>query len=139
MEIQAIQWQEALPIRHKVLWPNKTALFCKVEGDESAKHYGIYIEGKLVSVASIYIENNTARLRKFATLAELQGNGLGTKLITHILKELITMNISYFWCDARKSAMNFYQKFNMVAQGGEFDKSGVMYVKMAVQLLPLKT
>ncbi|WP_430520069.1 hypothetical protein [Aliivibrio sp.] len=29
---------EALPIRHEVLWPTKPMLFCKVDGDETAKH-----------------------------------------------------------------------------------------------------
>ena len=139
MNIRAIQWEETLPVRHKVLWPNKPASFCKVDGDEIANHYGIYIEEKLVSVASVYIEDNTARLRKFATLVEFQNEGLGTKLITHIINVLKNIGIEYFWCDARKTAIGFYRKFNMLQQGGEFNKSGVLYVKMKVQLLQLQT
>lgn len=137
MIIQNLQWQDVLPIRHKVLWPNEPASFCKVDGDETANHYGVYLENKLVSVASVYINGNTARLRKFATLVECQGGGLGTKLIVHIIKSLKNRGIKIFWCDARKTATGFYQKFNMVQQGGEFDKSGVLYVKMQVQLLEL--
>jgi len=134
MIIRIIQWEDALPIRHEVLWPNKPVLFCKVEDDETAKHYGVYIKNKLVSVASVYINGNTARLRKFATLVEFQGGGLGTKLIVHIINSLQIMGIKSFWCDARKTAISFYQKFNMTQEGGEFDKSGILYVKMKVQL-----
>jgi len=134
MNIRAIRWQDALPVRHKVLWPDKPVLFCKVSGDETAKHYGIYIEEKLVSVASVYIEGSTARLRKFATLVEFQGKGLGTHLITYIIDALKRLGIACFWCDARKTATGFYQKFNMRPQGNDFDKSGVRYVKMSVQL-----
>ena len=135
MNVRAIKWEEALPVRHKVLWPSKAAMFCKVDGDEFANHYGIFIEGKLVSVASVYIEDNSARLRKFATLAKFQNAGLGTKLITHILNALKDRGIEYFWCDARITAIGFYQKFNMMQEGGEFNKSGVLYVKMKVELL----
>jgi len=134
VNIRSIRWQDALPIRHKVLWPNEPAFLCKVDGDESATHYGVYIEEQLVSVASIYIKDKTARLRKFATLVEFQGQGLGTKLITHVINKLKHNRIEYFWCDARKTAIGFYQKFKMEQQGGEFNKSGVLYVKMEVQL-----
>ncbi len=135
MNIRTIQWQDTLPVRHKVLWPNKSRMFCKVDGDETANHYGICIDEQLVSVASIYIEGNRARLRKFATLVEFQGKGLGTKLISYIIIELRNIGIEVFWCDARTTAISFYRKFSMAQAGDEFNKSGVLYVKMVVQLL----
>jgi len=134
MDIKTIAFEEALPIRHKVLWPSKPVSFCQVSGDETANHYGVYIRDKLVSVASVYIKDNIARLRKFATLVEFQGSGLGTKLITHIINELKNLNIECFWCDARKKVIGFYQKFNMEQQGGEFKKSNILYVKMTLKL-----
>ena len=133
MKIQTIHWEEALPIRHLVLWPNKPASFCKVDGDETASHYGAYIDGELVSVASIYIEGRSARLRKFATLASFQGKGIGSKIIHHLVRELKASEIDYFWCDARKSAVGFYRKFGLEKQGEEFTKSGIPYFKMEVK------
>jgi ribosomal protein S18 acetylase RimI-like enzyme len=137
MDIRNIMWNEALPIRHKVLWPNKPLLFCKVAGDEAASHYGVYFNDKLVSVASIYIKDRVARLRKFATLTEFQGRGIGSSLIAHIMKELGTHGIEVFWCDARKTAISFYKKLGMKQHGAEFNKSGVSYFKMEVSLEPL--
>ncbi|PKI15956.1 GNAT family N-acetyltransferase [Colwellia sp. 12G3] len=136
MDIRKISWDEALPIRHEVLWPNKSLLFCQVKGDDIAKHYGVYLDDKLVSVASIYIEDSVARLRKFATLVAFQGRGIGSKLITHILSELINSGTEDCWCDARTTAVGFYQKFGMQSQGTEFNKSGIWYFKMAVSLIP---
>jgi ribosomal protein S18 acetylase RimI-like enzyme len=139
MDIRSIQWQQALPIRHQVLWPQKSPEFCKVEGDENGIHYGVYIDDLLVSVASIYIAHSSeikhARLRKFATLTSYQGRGIGTALITFILNHLKQQGVTYFWCDARKTALGFYQRFAMQVQGDQFDKSGVLYFKMQVQLL----
>lgn len=134
MNIQTIQWQEALPIRHRVLWPNKQPSFCKVDGDETATHYGAYIDGELICVASIYIEGRTARLRKFATLPYFQGQGFGSQIIAHVVKELKASAIDYFWCDARKTAVSFYRRFDMETQGDEFNKSGIPYYKMEVKL-----
>jgi GNAT superfamily N-acetyltransferase len=132
MQIKTIHWQETLPIRHQVLWRSKPVEFCKVEGDEVASHYGAYIGETLACVASIYIDGSTARLRKFATLEHFQGKGIGSKIFLHILRELAESGINYFWCDARKSALSFYQKFGLEKQDGEFEKSGVLYCKMAL-------
>tara|TARA_R110001583_G_scaffold26571_2_gene95710 strand:+ start:12311 stop:12718 length:408 start_codon:yes stop_codon:yes gene_type:complete len=131
MQIKTIHWQETLPIRHQVLWPSKPVEFCKVEGDEIASHYGAYIEETLACVASIYIDGSTARLRKFATLEHFQAKGIGSKMLLYILRELAENGIEYFWCDARKSALGFYQQFGLERQGEAFEKSGVLYYKMA--------
>jgi len=103
-----------------------------VEGDEVAMHYGVFIEEKLVCVASVYREGRAARLRKFSTLVEFQGQGIGAKLIAHIILELERSHTKTFWCDARLSAAGFYAKFGMERQGFEFLKSGVSYVKMEI-------
>lgn len=131
MKIQQITWEEALPVRHCVLWPNKSVLFCKVKGDESATHYGAFINGELVCVASVYIDGKEARLRKFATVHAHQGKGIGSKVIKYVVLNLKGLNVSYFWCDARTTALGFYQKLGLEVEGSEFDKSGVSYYRMS--------
>ncbi|PSV48298.1 hypothetical protein C9J47_07160 [Photobacterium indicum] len=79
------------------------------------------------------MDGDKARLRKFATLLEFQNNGIGTKVIKHIISELKDSSVDYFWCDARTSALGFYEKLGLQKQGIEFKKSGVLYYKMAVQ------
>ena len=133
MEIRKISATEVLPVRHQVLWPDKPMSFCMVPGDEHATHYGAFVGNQLVCVASVYVQSNEARLRKFATLPEFQGQGIGSKVIAHAIKDLQAFNVSYFWCDARTSALGFYQRFGMAIEGSEFEKSGVSYYKMAVQ------
>lgn len=132
MDIRKVTTAEVLPIRHLVLWPDKSPSFCEVEGDSSAIHYGAFVDGKLVCVASVYINGHEARLRKFATLHEYQGQGIGSKVIEQVVRELKLASATYFWCDARTSALSFYQKFGLCAEGEEFQKSGVSYFKMSV-------
>ncbi|HHF2940589.1 TPA: GNAT family N-acetyltransferase [Vibrio diabolicus] len=132
MDIRKVTTAEVLPIRHLALWPNKSPSFCEVEGDDSATHYGAYADGKLVCVASVYNNGHKARLRKFATLPEYQGQGIGTKVIESLVRDLKREKVSYFWCDARTSALSFYQKFGLCVEGEEFHKSNVAYFKMSV-------
>ncbi|MGF1680354.1 GNAT family N-acetyltransferase [Photobacterium minamisatsumaniensis] len=134
MKIVQIESEQTLPIRHQVLWPNHDEDFCRVSGDENGQHYGVYINEQLVCVASVFIEGQAARLRKFATLVNYQQQGIGTALITEIVQQLAKSNVTYFWCDARESALSFYSRFGMKPQGERFFKGEVAYFKMSVEL-----
>jgi len=134
MEIQRINWQATLPIRHKVLWPGKPIEFCRVEGDEDGWHYGVFKEKQLISVASLYPSNKQIRLRKFATLAEHQGQGIGSQLLQHTLDIAKQQQMESYWCDARESAIGFYQRFGLTTEGACFYKSEVAYIKMRKSL-----
>ena len=134
MEIRRIQWQETIALRHAVLWPDRPPEFCHVEGDEGAWHFGAYLPEGLVSVASVYPEGRSARLRKFATATGFQGRGIGTRMLSHILSDLRSKGVSCFWCDARESAIGFYQRFGMKPEGDRFYKGEVPFFKMSVAL-----
>ena len=79
-------------------WPEKPQEFCRVEDDENAWHYGVYVELKLICVASIYPEvisncshsnkEKRAQLRKFATLVPYQKQGVGSFVLRHIIDSL---------------------------------------------------
>ncbi|MDH5728121.1 MAG: GNAT family N-acetyltransferase [Gammaproteobacteria bacterium] len=134
IDIREINSSAVLPLRHQVLWPNKPIEFCKVADDWIAWHFGAFIEERLVSVASVYPKGNTARLRKFATLQDYQARGIGSQVLLHILKQLQSRGITLFWCDARESALKFYEKFGMKSEGERFYKSDVPYYKMCLML-----
>ena len=134
MNIVELNWPETIPVRHAVLWPNEPPDFCHVEGDEEAWHFGVLEVGKLVSVASIYADGKSARLRKFATLEEHQGQGIGSGLLHYILSILEPRGISHFWCYARESTVHFYSKYGLQADGATFYKSGIPYITMSRRL-----
>jgi predicted GNAT family N-acyltransferase len=134
MNIVELDWPETIPVRHAVLWPNEPSSFCHVEGDDEAWHFGVLVDGRLVCVASIYTDGNSARLRKFVTLEEYQGQGIGSSLLQHILSILEPKDISHIWCDARESTVNFYSRFGLQADGNKFYKSGIPYLTMSRSL-----
>jgi ribosomal protein S18 acetylase RimI-like enzyme len=134
MKISAISWQQTIPLRQRVLWPDKAQEFCHVDGDVDGIHYGAFIDGELICVASIFVTSGKARLRKFATDTRYQNQGVGSTMLEHIIQSLKSSQIAYFWCDARASALGFYERFGMQPCGDCFYKENVAYYKMAMAL-----
>ncbi len=134
MVIRDISWEQTIPLRHSILWPNKPPEYCHVEGDRDALHFGAFTNDELVCVASVYLKSNQARLRKFATKVDCQGQGIGSKMLTFILHSLKNTETKFFWCDARESALTFYQRFGMLPYGERFYKADVSYFKMKVTI-----
>lgn len=130
MLIERITHEETLETRHLVLWPNKPKDFCKLEKDSEGIHYGGFVDGKIICVASIFIEGERARLRKFATLTEYQHKGYGSLMLNRIIDDLIYIDIKWFWCDARVQVEGFYNRFKMSRAGEVFLKSDVEYIVM---------
>ena len=130
MPIHQITWQQALPIRHAVLWPDKEPDYCRVEGDDMAWHFGYFKDAQLVSVASVFPDEAGARLRKFATLNEYQGHGIGSGLLRHLIEDIRARGIDKLWCDARASAASFYQRAGMQICGDEFSKNQIPHIRL---------
>ncbi|MCZ2722950.1 GNAT family N-acetyltransferase [Marinomonas sp. 15G1-11] len=126
--------EDVLPIRQRVLWPQKPMSFSEVKGDASARHYGVMKQESLICVGSFYQEGTTVRLRKFATLPAYQGQGAGRFMLESIMPLLRQSGATHFWCDARESAKAFYQKFGLTPEGDRFYKSDIPYYKMVTRL-----
>ncbi|MFK7804151.1 MAG: GNAT family N-acetyltransferase [Anaerolineae bacterium] len=131
MKIVEIQCEKTIDIRHKVMWPGKPREFCHVDGDDSALHFGAFVESKLVSVASLFLDETSGRLRKFATLETFQRQGIGSQMLEHVIQEAQKRGIRYFWCDARESAVAFYGRFGLTVEGNRFFKAEQPYFKMS--------
>lgn len=128
--IKQVTAKQVLPIRHQVMWPNKPESFCQVAGDEKALHFGYFQDEKLVSVISVFITGQQAQFRKFATLVDFQGQGIGSVLLTYVFDYLDDLNIKNVWCNARRNKTSFYERFGMVQTDQTFEKAGQSYIIM---------
>jgi GNAT superfamily N-acetyltransferase len=120
MKVLRISAIDTYPIRPQVLVPDHTLQKAKFAGDDDEDvsfHLGAFIDGQLVTVASFFYERNTLlkdehqyQLRGMATLPDFQGRGLSSELLT-IAFPIIKQNFcSMLWCNARVSAIGFYEK-----------------------------
>ncbi|WP_102867199.1 GNAT family N-acetyltransferase [Pseudovibrio exalbescens] len=136
LKIRRVTVEDALPIRHKVLWPNLPLDSARVDEDDVGLHYGAFYRGWLVGVASLYLGDGGARLRKFAVLPEYRGHGIGTLMVEELLECAGALGAQEFWCDARETAVPFYQRFGLKVDGDPFIKRDLRYVRMSTPLRP---
>ncbi|MCH7408509.1 GNAT family N-acetyltransferase [Belliella sp. DSM 111904] len=134
MLIKEITLNEALPIRHVAMWPDKDLDFVRVPGDDQATHLGLFVDRKLISVVSIFKKADGAQFRKFATLPNYQGRGYGSKLLVYMIGFAQKQNLSRIWCNARASKVDFYSNFGLSTTNKTFEKSGLEYVVMEREL-----
>lgn len=138
-EIKQITSSETLPIRHKVMWPNKPIEYVKLSNDENARHFGLFINGEVISIISLFEENNEVQFRKFATLNKFQGLGYGTMLLKRIIDLVKKEGIRKLWCNARVEKSKFYEKFNLKSTDKKFVKGGIEYVIMETSFINTTT
>lgn len=108
--------------------------FVVLPNDAQGLHYGLFEEGKLVSVISLFIDGGQAQFRKFATDTAVQGRGYGTLLLQWMIEQAQRMGIKELWCDARVSAIGFYERFGMQIDSAIFQKNDKDYVRMRLNL-----
>lgn len=130
IEIKKVSVNDILPIRHKVLWPDKSFEFVKVDGDEEGIHFGLYADDMLVTVISLFAEGQSLRFRKFATLPEYQNRGLGKMMILKVIKYARENGFERLWCDARTDALNFYERVGFKKFSEPFFKEEIEYYKI---------
>ncbi|MBZ5753222.1 MULTISPECIES: GNAT family N-acetyltransferase [Metabacillus] len=130
MEITKINKEKAWELRHKVMWPDKDLDYIKLEDDDLGIHFGLFKENILVSVISLFINNEEGQFRKFATLEQEQGKGYGSKLLDYVIKEAKDRGVKRIWCNARENKVNFYKKFGLEESNYRFTKGGKSYVIM---------
>ncbi|NBP67118.1 MAG: GNAT family N-acetyltransferase [Cytophagia bacterium] len=133
MFIKEITPEETWPIRQLVMWPQKPIEFVKIKGDESALHYGLYIDNRLTSVVSCFEIDNEIQFRKFATLSDKQNNGFGTTLLNYIIRESRSKGIKKLWCNSRMNKAKYYEKFGLVKTDTVYLKDGIEFIIMELK------
>lgn len=122
-------------LRHAVLWPDQPAAYVHLPDDAAGRHFGAFVGEELVSVISLFTDGDEARFRKFATAPAWQGRGIGGQLLAHTLAAATASGATSIWCDARTSALAFYQRFGLGPAGPPFYKGAIPYQRLR-RLLP---
>lgn len=144
MEVKQIDAKDTYRIRNKILRPNQDISSCIFEGDEDEMsfHLGAYLDGKLASVASFFMQKSDLfeneyqfRLRGMATVQEHQGKGLSKALLQTAFNLIKRNNVDLLWCNARVTAEGFYENCGFEKSGEYFDipeigKHIIMYKKI---------
>lgn len=131
MKVIRINAEDTLPFRHKVLGMGLKTDDCKytLDDEDQTFHLGVFIDNRLVSVASFYFENHPEilnqyqyRLRGMATLPQFQKQGYSQALLKTAFPIIKQNFCNLIWCSAREDAVGFYSKVGFENQGVTEDK-----------------
>jgi GNAT superfamily N-acetyltransferase len=128
--IRVVDAQTTRPLRREVLrpsWPVDTP----VHGDDdpTAVHLGTFTDdGDLVAACILLPRAYPVRpdvdgawqLRGMATATSEQGRGLGSALLTAARAEVAARGGRLLWCEARSSAVRFYERNGFTVDGPEY-------------------
>lgn len=112
MNIEEVPYDKVLEIRSKVLYPNQPIELTKVENDHEGIHLGMIDRNEIVGVVSLFLKDRKLQFRKFAILEEFQKKGYGTAIMKWIINYAEEMKLDSVWGNARRSAIEFYDKFD---------------------------
>lgn len=145
ISVQHITLEQALPLRMRILRPGQaienslypqdrlsTTLYWGVLANEAVVCTGTFFKD---SCSYFPDEKESYRLRGMATDPEFQGQDLGSLLIKTAEQNIKLKGGTLLWCDARDSAISFYEKNGFKTIGDLFSVPGtgphiVMFKKL---------
>ncbi len=134
-EMKQVDCESVLDIRQKVMYPEKSRDFVRVENDENGMHFGCFVGSEMIGVISLLVKDEKAQFRKFAVLEMHQGNGYGSHMLEHVLKLSRKYDVRKVWCNARKNAQGLYRKYGFLeVENSQKIKNGIEYAEMYLNL-----
>jgi ribosomal protein S18 acetylase RimI-like enzyme len=133
IEIRVISVSLARELRALILRPDLSPRMAVYMGDDALDtlHLGAFNEQqKLVGIATILHQapkefagshiDSLWLLRGMATLPQVRGQGYGAALIQTACTYVASEQGIYLWCEARESALGFYEKLGFAVLGNRF-------------------
>lgn len=152
VQILPIAAEDTYKLRHEVLWPNASQQEVQLAVDSVSIHLGAFAHQQKapsekrtpIGVITIHVsksedksapaepssETFEAQFRKLAVAPRWQGRGIGSKLVEQAGVVASDAGAQSLWCDARTSALAFYERLGMQTEGSLFMRKGVEYVRM---------
>ena len=100
------------------------------EFEEDAKHYGYWMDGKVVACARWRLVNGKAKVERCAVLKPYRKKNIGAKLVAYVIDTIPTTYQIYL--HAQTSALGFYSRLGFEAVGQEFEEAGIFHFKMVL-------
>lgn len=122
-----------LDLRSRILRNGKSLAECIFPTDQVSGvfHLAFYADQEIATIASFFPNNYKDnrepgyQLRGMATDQMYTGRGYGKQLIEFAVEYIKNTNAQYIWCNARLSAIKFYQKLGFELVSEEFEVVGI--------------
>jgi GNAT superfamily N-acetyltransferase len=130
--VEQVRPEITFPLRQQVLRPGRPPeeAFFPGDGERSSGHFAAYVDHRVVGVASVLAEPESSgpgdwRLRGMAVDPSHQGTGVGGSLLARVRDFVARSGGGLIWCNARVSALGFYESAGFLVVGGPWDEPGI--------------
>lgn len=121
-------------LRRDVLYPGKYLHDMEMDEDNDGYHFGAFKDNELVAVISLFSKGDDWQFRKLAVIDKVQKQGIGTQLLKYITGFVVQEGGKRLWCNARLSAVGFYNKLGYSTAGEVFYKDEIDFIVMQKDL-----
>lgn len=125
--IDAVSAAAVRPLRQALLRPTQAAEALIYGGDDAddSLHVAGFVGAEMVGIASVsreaYEGAPAYRLRGMGTVPTVRGLGYGRLLLDRCVAFVASQGAPTLWCNARCSAVGFYEKMGFETRGPEFE------------------
>lgn len=133
----SVAYNEELKLRDRVLRkPLGMSLFDEsLVGEVNDYHIGAYIADCLVGVLILTeLNNKEVKMRQVAVDDGWRGKGVGGEMVIFAEQYCSDMGYKRIVLNARKTAVNFYEKHGYMVIGSEFIEIGIPHFKMIKEI-----
>lgn len=124
------QRQELMRIRQQVfMQEQQVSADLEWDGlDANARHFLAYDDnGEAIACARLLVDGHVGRM---AVLAPWRGQGVGSKLLQHVIQYAQDQGYPELFLDAQTHALQFYSRHGFIAKGDEFLDAGIPHRSM---------
>lgn len=128
-----VEAEDIVALRQVVLRPGQPRAASEYPEDAVARHFGAVFDGRVVGCATFFpadypgpdvpaqLQGLAAwRLRGMATDESVRSAGVGSAVLREGLAAVAAVGAELVWCNARSTAVGFYQRHGFVREGEEF-------------------
>ncbi|MHB1277070.1 MAG: GNAT family N-acetyltransferase [Bacteroidia bacterium] len=133
VSFQSPEYLETVELRERILRIPLGLKFKQEELDQEGNqfHVAAYLDGKIVGcLALVPIGTKTLKMRQVAVDKAVQGQGIGTRLVSYSEEFAIKKGFCRIELHARKEAKRFYDDLAYTTLGDVFTEVGIPHYKM---------
>ncbi|WP_235293719.1 GNAT family N-acetyltransferase [Portibacter lacus] len=94
-------------------------------------HLGAFVDDQLCACLVLCkVDEHTIKMRQVAVHDDMQGRGIGSKLVLYAEQVAKDRNYKAIILNARDTAVNFYKSLNYTSVGKPFTEVGIPHLKM---------
>lgn len=125
-------YREELVLRDEILRkPIGLKLPERMDDEAACRHFGLVEGDRLVAcLIAVPLEPGKVQIRQMAVRADLQGTGLGRRIMEEAESTLRSSGITQFVLNARATAIGFYESLGYSGVGDRFMEVGIPHLRM---------